>query len=189
MSQFAALSNKILLVLGLLLILVIGAFLFFYRPATQGTPVLTTVETESLGVQEAVAAPDTSPARILDAVNQARQKEGLPILASNEKLTQAARAKAVDMCQKEYWSHESPDGKEPWTWIQQADYQYAAAGENLGKDFFTVEELLSAWIASPSHKENMFSSVYTETGVARSGCLFNGVFTKIVVQMFARPAF
>ncbi|NMB56904.1 hypothetical protein GYA19_03135, partial [Candidatus Beckwithbacteria bacterium] len=73
--------------------------------------------------------------KIIELTNEQRQKNGLSVLKANDKLAQAALAKANDMFQFEYWDHFSPSKRSPWTFILNAGYDYHYAGENLAKDF------------------------------------------------------
>ncbi|MEO6078021.1 MAG: CAP domain-containing protein, partial [Candidatus Andersenbacteria bacterium] len=59
--------------------------------------------------------------------------------------------------------------------------------ENLAIDFTQAEDVVSAWLASPKHKENMLRADYTETGVAVLSGEFKGATSIIVVHMFGKP--
>src|SRR3989344_9497387 len=72
-----------------------------------------------------------SASEIIKFTNERREESGLSDLVENPKLTAAARAKAVDMFAVDYWAHNSPKGKTPWTFITAANYKYVFAGENL----------------------------------------------------------
>ena len=63
-------------------------------------------------------------------------------------------------------------------------YKYHYAGENLARDFSDPVSAVNAWMASPSHKENMLSSKYQEIGVAVVEGDLAGVDTTIIVQFF-----
>ncbi len=121
---------------------------------------------------------------VVRATNQERVGSGLPALSYNEKLADAARRKADDMLKENYWAHTSPSGKSPWTWFQAAGYSYLFAGENLAKDFGDTSRMMSAWMASPTHKENIVNSKYTEIGVAVVPGSLQGSDTVLVVQLF-----
>ena len=118
-------------------------------------------------------------------VNQERAEQGLPVLARNTKLEQAAFKKAQDMFAKDYWAHYAPDGSTtPWQFILSAGYTYKYAGENLAKDFDTSTAVVTAWMASASHRANIVNTKYKDFGlVAVSGTLL-GEETTLVVQMF-----
>lgn len=93
------------------------------------------------------------------------------------------------MVAKSYWAHFAPDGKTPWDFVRQAGYNFTAAGENLARDFGGVDPMISAWLASPTHRENLLSSNFTEIGVGVAEGVIAGKSTTVVVQMFGRPAF
>lgn len=127
---------------------------------------------------------DITKTALVDLVNQARQNSGLQILAENEKLDQAARLKAQDMVQNQYFSHTSPDGISPWHWFSEIGYKYKYAGENLAIGFFDSKEVYDAWLNSPSHKANLLNPNYREIGTAvLSGFGQNNAV--VVVQLFA----
>jgi len=136
-----------------------------------------------VGIPEAMASSIT-PANIIQLTNQQRASMGLNILNSNAKLTAAAQAKANDMFEKQYWDHFGPNGESPWMFISQAGYDYVYAGENLAKGFRTAEGVHEAWMASPTHRDNIVSGNYKDIGVAIMEGTLLGSDTVLVVQMF-----
>lgn len=121
---------------------------------------------------------------VVSATNQERSSAGLKALSYNERLADAARQKAANMFSENYWAHNSPSGKTPWYWFQQANYRYVYAGENLAKDFGNTSRLMDAWMASPTHRENIVNPKYTEIGVAVVPGNLLGQDTVLVVQLF-----
>lgn len=101
---------------------------------------------------------------LLDATNEARRKNGLNELRYNPILDQAAQSKADDMAKRNYWSHNTPDGKEPWTFIDNSGYQYYKAAENLAYGFTTSEAAIVGWMNSPSHRANVLDRDLVEVG-------------------------
>jgi hypothetical protein len=91
------------------------------------------------------------------------------------------------MFSQNYWDHTSPSGTQPWTFFEENNYSYVYAGENLAKGYTDSESTVKAWMESPSHKENILSSRYSEIGVAVGTGNINGKPTTLVVQMFAQP--
>lgn len=124
---------------------------------------------------------------VVRATNEQRASAGLKPLAYNEKLADAARRKASNMFSENYWSHNSPSGKSPWTWFKEAGYNYVFAGENLAKDFGDTSRMMNAWMASPTHKENIVNPKYTEIGLAVVPGTLEGKETVLVVQLFGAP--
>lgn len=121
---------------------------------------------------------------VIQMVNDSREKEGVKVLAENEKLSQAAAAKAEDMLKENYFAHNSPSGKTPWFWIEQAGYDYHYAGENLAMDFKNVDEQHAAWMKSPTHKKNILNKDFQEIGVAVRQGFIEGHLAIITVQEF-----
>lgn len=120
--------------------------------------------------------------------NQQRTLVGLSPLVVSDQLNQAALAKAQDMFSDQYWAHTAPDGTPPWTFIKQAGYSYRVAGENLARDFSDTPAMMQAWMASPTHRENIIHHKYTEIGVAVVDGVLDGYETTLVVQLFGQPA-
>ena len=125
--------------------------------------------------------------QVLDLTNKARTAQGENALSLNEQLNQAALAKAVDMFNDQYWSHNSPSGKTPWVFVRGVGYKYSAAGENLARDFGDAPSMVNAWMASPSHKANILQDKYKDIGIAVVDGKLNGIETTLVVQLFGKP--
>lgn len=125
---------------------------------------------------------------VVRETNAKRVAAGLSPLTYNEKLADAARRKADNMFKENYWAHFSPSGKSPWYWFGQAGYKYTFAGENLAKDFGSTGRMMDAWMASPTHKENIVNSKYREIGIAVVPGTLQGSETVLVVQLFGTSA-
>lgn len=125
---------------------------------------------------------------LLAETNAARNENQLNELRMSQKLNQAAYFKAKDMFDKQYWGHIGPDGAKPWKWLQEADYAYSKAGENLAKNFYTAEAVNAAWMKSPDHRVNILEPDYTEVGFAVASGNLEGKATTIVVALYGRPS-
>lgn len=132
-------------------------------------------------------ATDVSPERVIELTNAERLKAGLSPLAANAILSQAAQLKAGDMFAFDYWAHNSPSGRTPWDFFREAGYRYLFAGENLARDFMNSDAVVQAWMASPTHRENIMNPKYGEIGLAVVNGTLGGVETTLVVQMFGTP--
>lgn len=133
-------------------------------------------------------ATDITSEKLYQLTNEKRIQNNLPQLIYSEKLSRAAEQKAQDMFDKNYWSHFSPAGESPWRFLESQDYKYEFAGENLAKNFLFSGNVVDAWMASPSHKENILRNEFTEVGFARVDGLLNGQQTTLVVQFFGKPS-
>jgi len=121
---------------------------------------------------------------LLIITNQKRLENGLPPLSMDSSLSQAAQRKAEDMLSKNYWAHIAPDGTTPWYFIKSSGYEYVYAGENLARGYTTSSDVINAWMASPSHRENMLSPNYKEIGFAIKDGTLTGDDTVLVVEEF-----
>lgn len=125
--------------------------------------------------------------RMVQLTNKARTEAALPPLAISSALTQAAKLKGEDMLKNQYFAHISPSGVTPWFWMKKTTYSYQIAGENLAIDFLDAEDVVKAWLASPTHKANLLHKEYTQTGIAVVSGDFQGGTSVIVVHMFGKP--
>lgn len=133
-------------------------------------------------------ASNISVSDLVKYTNDQRKLAGDEPVVLNAKLNAAAQAKAEDMFANQYWAHNSPSGKDPWSFILAAGYSYLFAGENLARDFADSKSVVDAWMKSPSHRENLINPRYKDVGFAVVNGKYNGYETTLVVQMFGtRP--
>lgn len=131
-------------------------------------------------------ASEISREGVIFLINKERVERGLNTLTINSRLQTAAQWKADDMIEKDYWEH-FHNGKSPWAWMKEAGYDYLDAGENLAIDFSELEPMHSAWMDSPTHRDNIINSKYKEAGIGIVSGDFEGHQTIVVVQMFGNP--
>ncbi len=124
---------------------------------------------------------------LIEQTNSERAVKGLEPLKTNSKLAKAASRKAADIIQKNYFAHTTPSGKPFYRFIQESDYTYRSAGENLAISFTTAEDTIAAWMMSQKHRENMLDKNYEEIGIAVASGNFQGKNTIVVVQLFGEP--
>jgi hypothetical protein len=132
---------------------------------------------------------DLSATTLLATTNAARTSDHEPSLTFNSQLMQAAQTKAADMVAQNYWSHDTPEGKTPWTFITAAGYDYQLAGENLAYGFSDGSSLISAWMSSPEHRANILNTDFQNVGfgIASSPDYQNKGPEIIVVALYAEP--
>jgi uncharacterized protein YkwD len=134
------------------------------------------------------AQSNITSATLLKKTNEERTKHNEQPLALNDNLTKAAELKAKNMFENQYWAHTAPDGTEPWKWIDDANYDYSEAGENLARGFTNADSILAAWLDSPTHRDNILHANYSEVGFAAVDGVLNGKTTTLVVALYAKPA-
>jgi hypothetical protein len=127
------------------------------------------------------------PSVLVSLTNQDRSQMQAQPLVTNALLEQAATLKAQDMAAKGYFAHVTPEGHEPWYWLQKVGYSYQDAGENLAVDFYDSAEVQNAWMNSPTHRANIVKKEYSEIGIATAEGMFQGHHAIFVVQFFGKP--
>lgn len=169
----------VILVIGLLLSLGLRQSSFtaaLKHPASQVLFYASTMETRAL----------------LADTNSERGQAQVPPLDENAQLDQAAQAKANDMATRNYWSHDTPDGNPPWTFVTSQNYSYQKLGENLAAGFDNEQSAIDGWMSSPSHKENLLDASFGQVGfgVAKSANYTSagGGPMTIIVAFYASPA-
>ncbi len=163
------LSSKNLLICTILAVMVkimVSGFLFFAYPS-----------------QAELSAIISS--NIISLINQSRQEAGVEPLTENDLLANFAGQKGADMINRDYFAHDTPEGKKPWQWINRGDYDYLYAGENLAMDFIDAETVHQAFMKSPSHRRNILNPKYQDVGIAVLNGDFNGHRTILLVEFFA----
>jgi hypothetical protein len=138
---------------------------------------------EVLGISANISNED-----LLKLTNEKRAEKGLKPLTLNTELSQAAHKKADYMFAKNFWAHIGPDGTTPWYFIRNAGYDYVYAGENLARGYTTAPDVVDAWMASPSHRENIMSPNYSDIGFFTESGSLTGSDTVLVVEMFGTRA-
>lgn len=124
---------------------------------------------------------------LISETNNSRQSENLSILQENPLLDVAAKMKAEDMAINSYFAHTSPNGLEPWYWLEKVGYEYVYAGENLAINFSDSEDVIKAWMNSPTHRQNILGQNFTEMGIATAKGIYKEKETTFIVQMFGNP--
>lgn len=168
--RFFCTKNARLLVVAILL-LEVGLFVI---------PTLTYVYNQNLA--------QVLPSVLAAMTNDERAAHNLPELAVNPVLSRAAEMKARDMAEKGYFAHVSPDGTQPWQWLDMAGYAYDYAGENLAMNFTDSRDITDAWMRSPTHRANIVKDTYTEVGTGVARGTYQGKETIFVAQVYANPA-
>ena len=127
--------------------------------------------------------------QLLVATNNERTQNGAGGLSLNQNLNSAAQAKANDMIARNYWSHNTPDGQEPWIFIDGAGYKYLKAGENLAYGFDSSNDTVTGWMNSPTHRANLLDGGFNDVGFGfANGASYNNSGPEtVVVAMYGNP--
>src|SRR5215210_1231637 len=108
---------------------------------------------------------DRVRADMLAQVNAQRRKAGAPPLALNADLQQAAQAHAQDMLARAFFAHKSPSGTTVRERSRKAGYDWRTIGENIAEGQTSVNEVMTTWMNSKGHRENILNPAFRELGV------------------------
>lgn len=127
--------------------------------------------------------------------NDERLNHGLSQLSFDPEITQIARGHSSDMAEREYFSHETPEGLTPTDRADQNGYScqkmvgliiYSGLAENIFQGYLfdsyytingeitsyewnTDEEIakttVDGWMNSPGHRENILTDVFDREGI------------------------
>lgn len=133
-------------------------------------------------------ATNMSTETLLKDTNDYRSRSSLSALHENDALDRAAQAKADQMVTQDYWSHVAPDGTTPWYYFQKVGYSYSAAGENLAYGFATPDQIITAWMNSAEHRDNVLGN-YQDVGFGfATGDHYQHGKNTVVVAMYGLPS-
>jgi uncharacterized protein YkwD len=103
---------------------------------------------------------------IVEAMNQERAAHGLGPLRLESRLSLAAEDRVDDMLAKRYFDHVSPEGVSPFSWVKARGYRYRLVGENLALGYRSSQSVVSGWMNSRGHRENILKGGFDEVGIA-----------------------
>ena len=121
---------------------------------------------------------------LLELHNEVRVENGAPDLCYQEDLAQAALGHSADMLERDYFAHESPDGRtsadrmlargygqEGYTSWRVAENLYKVQGAGVEPDLDAIEGVVGGWMESPGHRKNLLNPELREVGF---GVAFGG---------------
>ncbi|MEU9144541.1 CAP domain-containing protein [Streptomyces sp. NPDC048349] len=111
------------------------------------------------------AAPSGPAAEVVALVNKERAQAGCSALTVNAKLTAAALDHSKDMAAHSNMSHTGSDGSNPGERITRAGYAWSTYGENVAYGYSTPEQVMTGWMNSPGHRQNILNCAFKEIGV------------------------
>lgn len=115
--------------------------------------------------------------KVLDKLNKLRSqgcdcgrkymKPASPVFW-NKKLVESANIQAKMMRKYRYFGHVGPDGKNVADKMDEVNYPWQFAGENLGEGQRSFMEVLRDWIDSPTHCELLLDPRMQHIGLVKS---------------------
>ncbi|MFE9613939.1 CAP domain-containing protein [Streptomyces sp. NPDC006012] len=108
-------------------------------------------------------------ADVVELTNRERRRARLAPLSPDPLLTAAAQAHSADMVARDFYSHTSPEGSQPWDRAAAAGSRRRTIGENIACGQRSAAEVVTGWMNSPGHRANILKPDFTHIGVGFAG--------------------
>ncbi|MBI2621429.1 MAG: CvpA family protein [Candidatus Levybacteria bacterium] len=122
-----------------------------------------------------------SEIEMLGLVNSEREAAGLGVLDEDPALREVARNHCLDMLERGYFSHYTPEGKSPFDRMTEGNIDFKFAGENLALAPNT-KLAMRGLMGSPGHRANILSEDFGRVGI---GVIDAGIYGEMFCQEFA----
>ncbi|UJR84606.1 CAP domain-containing protein [Sandaracinus amylolyticus] len=106
----------------------------------------------------------------LALTNAARREAGLSDLTCDEGLARAARLHSQDMCNQNYFMHDSLDGRSFVDRINEQSVSWRTVGENIAHGYTTPEAVHTGWMNSDGHRRNILNGAFGRIGIGYVEC-------------------
>jgi len=124
-----------------------------------------------------LSQPGTQASRVLQRVNEVRatgttcgskSMAPAPPLQRSATLDDVAAEHARDMARHDYFEHVDLSGRSPADRLRARGYHERLVGENIAYGPQTADEVVTGWLHSPGHCENIMDPRFEEMGLALS---------------------
>jgi len=143
-------------------------------------------EPEPQALPEPPVDPATLEAGVFAGINAQRAAAGLPSLQLGPDLVMVAGERSTDMAQRGYLSHVSPTGETFSSLMRSQGVACSWCGENIAYNNYTADRtvavVLTSWMASPGHRDNILNPNFSRVGV---GVALGGSGVKYYTAVFA----
>ncbi|MFJ5094821.1 CAP domain-containing protein [Streptomyces sp. NPDC088557] len=102
---------------------------------------------------------------VVALANTERAKAGCGPLRTEERLRSAAQGHADDMAARDYYEHDSPEGRDAGDRMSGAGYSWSTWGENIHRGPKTPALTMEDWMDSPGHRANILNCSFKDIGV------------------------
>jgi uncharacterized protein YkwD len=111
-------------------------------------------------------------------------------LTMNPILRCSARLHSLDMFERNYFEHDTPDGVDPFERMAEAGFVGSGGGENIALGQRSPEEVMAAWMDSDGHCANVMRANFDTIGVGyHPGSGMRGATNNYWTQNFGAPPF
>lgn len=130
-------------------------------------------------------------AYVFKMTNETREERGRLAVKEDETLTQNACWHNQDMIAHEYFAHTDSDDREPWDRVHRehrrligevSENTYSGVPVSDQPVEAFAEKIMTAWMNSPGHRDNLLTAKWTHLGV----CVSEDTTESRATQVFAR---
>lgn len=107
----------------------------------------------------------TYEGNVTSIVNSQRRARGLAQLSIHSSLTTAARGHSYDMARMRRMTHTGSDGSNPGQRMTRAGFRWRAWGENVAAGYTRSDSVMTAWMKSTYHRNNILNPTFRYIGV------------------------
>jgi uncharacterized protein YkwD len=97
-------------------------------------------------------------------INEIRLSRGLPSLAKDPRINQAALRHSNDMADNNFFDHVGSDGTRAGERLEGACYNWQAYGEIIAAGYKSPSSVVAAWMDSPGHRGIILDPGYADFG-------------------------
>ena len=105
-------------------------------------------------------------------INTIRLENCLSALNANQAINLVAQYRSQDMIDRDYFSHQTPEGKNINNILQEFGVMFAACGENIQyvspPSWANPELFFNSWMNSDLHRANILSGNFSQIGIGIS---------------------
>lgn len=98
---------------------------------------------------------DSFEKQVFDLANAVRVREGEDPFEWCEDVALVAREHSKDMAERDFFSHDNPDGEDPFDRMENAGISFSSGAENIAYGYSNAVKVHEAWMNSKGHRRNI----------------------------------
>ena len=102
---------------------------------------------------------------VFHLTNGLRAINGLKKLNLCSDASAVAKAHSTDMATRNFWGHQTPEGKTPGNRLDAGGVKWTACSENIVAGYYDPYGIANGWYNSEAHRKNILSSTYKNLGI------------------------
>ncbi|MER5708663.1 CAP domain-containing protein [Streptomyces sp. NPDC002122] len=149
-------------------VLTVAAGVYVASPAPAvGSPTAAAPATAAAGAETDAAGGKVAEyvQQVVALANAEREKAGCGPVRAETHLRTAAQRHSDDMAARDYYEHDTPEGRDAGDRMTGAGYTWSTWGENIHRGPKTPALAMEDWMDSPGHRENILNCSFKDIGV------------------------